>query len=222
MTKNYRMYKALRFVLDLLYPSRCPICDNFIGYMDSFCKECQSKINKCEKAYKIKYSDLSVSVCFYDDNTSIAVYELKDRGGNAPYAFGLGISELIEKYKISKETDFIIAVPMYKNDKLKRGFNQTELIAKEVSRMTGIPYNFNAVFKNRETKHQKTLSRDERMVNLKNAFSVKNPEIVSGKSILIIDDLCTTGSTLSEISRILKENGAKNVFCFTYCKTSSG
>ncbi|MDE5946310.1 MAG: double zinc ribbon domain-containing protein [Oscillospiraceae bacterium] len=214
------MYKTLRFILDLIYPSRCPACGDFIGYMDGFCKECESKINMYEKDYKIKYSDLSVSVCFYDENISTAVYTLKDKGGNAPYAFGLGISKLIESYKISKVTDFIIAVPMYKKDKLKRGFNQTELMVKEVSKITGIPYNFDAIFKNRETRHQKTLSREERIVNLRNAFSVKNPEVISGKSIIVIDDLCTTGSTLSEISRILKENGAKNVFCCTYCRTS--
>lgn len=213
------IYKYIRFALDLIYPSRCPVCNEFIGYMDDFCQKCRENINFLENPYNIPYSDFSMSVCFYDENISPAVFTLKDKGGNAPYTFALGISELIKKYLVSEHIDFIIPVPMYKSDKAKRGYNQCELIAKELSHISGIPYKFDIVFKIRKTVHQKELSQKERKSNLRDAFKVKNPEKISGKNILLIDDVCTTGSTLSEISRLLKNNGAEKVFCLTYCRT---
>ena len=160
-----------------------------------------------------------MSVCIYDENISPAVFTLKDKGGNAPYAFAIRISELIKKYLVSEHIDFIIPVPMYKSDKAKRGYNQCELIASEISHISGIPHKFNIVFKIRKTPHQKELSKNERKSNLKNAFALKNPEKISGKNIILIDDVCTTGSTLSEISRLLKNNGAGKIFCLTYCRT---
>lgn len=213
------IYKYIRFALDLVYPSRCPVCGEFISYMDDFCQKCRENINFLEAPFDIEYSDFSMSVCVYDENISPAVFTLKDKGGNVPYAFALGIYELIKKYNISGNIDFIIPVPMYKSDKAKRGYNQCELIAKELSHISGIPHKFNIVFKIRKTPHQKELSRKERKANLKNAFKVKNPEKISGKNILLIDDVCTTGSTLSEIAGLLKNNGAGKVFCFTYCRT---
>lgn len=214
------IYKYLRFALDLLYPSRCPVCGEFIGYMDDFCQKCRENINFLENPYNIPESDFSMSVCIYDENISPAVFTLKNKGGNSPYAFALGISGILRDYNISNEIDFIVAVPMYKSDRRKRGYNQCELIAKELSYITGIPHKFNIVFKTKKTSHQKELSGKERKSNLKNAFIIKNPEEISGKNILVVDDVCTTGSTLSEIAGLLKNNGAEKVFCCTYCHTS--
>ncbi len=213
------IYKYLRFIADLIYPTRCPICGDFIGYMDDFCSQCREKINFLENPYNIPNSDFSMSVCTYDKNISPAVFMLKDKGGNSPYAFALGISEILKNYNISDKIDFIIPVPMYKSDKAKRGYNQCELIAMELTHITGIPHKFNIVCKVRRTSHQKELSLKERKSNLKNAFTVKSPEKISGKNILIIDDVCTTGSTLSEIARLLKNNGSAKTFCCTYCYT---
>lgn len=211
------IYKYIRFFLDLIYPSRCPVCGEFIDYMDDFCSECRKKIIPFQNPYKINDSDLSISVCCYDENISPAVFTLKDKAGNAPYAFALGMSELLKEFDIIEKLDFIIPVPMYKSDKAKRGYNQCELIAKEITNITGIPHNFRLVFKTAETRHQKELSKKERQENLKNAFIIKNPEKISGKNILVIDDVCTTGSTLSEIAGLLKSNGAEKIFCCTYC-----
>jgi len=213
------IHKYLRFAIDLIYPSRCPVCGEFIGYMDGFCIQCHEKINIYDKPYKINNSDFSISVCSYDENISPAVFTLKNKAGNAPYAFALEISRLIEKYKIIQQSELIIPVPMYKSDKLKRGFNQCELIAKELTNITGIPHDFKIVSKIRKTQHQKNLSEEERKINLKNAFAVRNPDKISGKKILIIDDICTTGSTLSEIAGLLKNNGAEKIFCCTFCRT---
>lgn len=169
------IYKFIRFILDFLYPARCPICNEFIGYMDDFCEECRQKINFFGNPFDIPYSDFSASVCIYDENIFPAVFTLKDRGENAPYAFALGIAELIRKYNISEKADFIIPVPMYKKDKTERGFNQCELISKELSHILKIPCRSDIVFKIKKTRHQKELSGEERRKNLKDAFEVKNP-----------------------------------------------
>lgn len=216
---NMTIYKIFRFIMDLLYPTRCPVCGKFIGYMDDYCSECREKINIYGKTYKIDNSDFSISVCCYDENISQAVYTLKDTAGNAPYAFANGISNLLEENNLVEKIDFIVPIPMHKSDKAKRGFNQCELIAREITRIISIPHRFDVVFKTLKTFHQKNLSQSERRLNLKNSFSIKKPEKVSGKSILVIDDVCTTGSTLAEVSGLLKNYGAKEVYCCTYCKT---
>lgn len=214
-----KIHNFMRFILDLIYPTRCPSCGKYIKYTDGFCAECYGKITLFDGNYSIANSDLSVSVCVYDDNISQAVFTLKDHAFNAPYAFAKDMSELLKRNNIVDKIDFIVPVPMYKSDKIQRGFNQMELVAKELHYFTNIPYRFDVIFKCKKTKSQKGMSADERKINLKNAFVVKNPEKIKDKSILVIDDICTTGNTLGELSRILKQNGAKNVFCCTYCKT---
>lgn len=104
--------------------------------------------------------------------------------------------------------DFITCVPLYKSKKRVRGYNQTELIAKRISRHLNIPF-IKAIKKIRNTKQQSTLSAKEREINIKNAFeccvNVKN------SSVLVVDDVLTTGHTINECSRMLKKAGADKV-----------
>lgn len=211
--------KICKNMLDIIYPPRCPMCSTLINTGDDFCEDCHSKISFCNELYSIEECETCLSVCIYDENISNAVYTLKDRGGNAPYAFGKGMAELLLKFGIAEKIDVIVPVPMYKSDKRKRGYNQTELIAKEISHILNIGTNSKIVIKSQKTAHQKNLSVKERKVNLKDAFTVINSDIVKGKNVLLVDDVCTTGSTLSEISKILKQNEVNEVFCCTYCHT---
>lgn len=105
----------------------------------------------------------------------------------------------------------IIPVPMHWIRRRKRGFNQSELLAEKIGKLTGIPVMMHAVRKQRNTKDQKELSGQERRINLKNAFEVT--EDLSGiRSVLVIDDVYTTGSTMDEISRVLRRAGVKDIF----------
>ena len=115
--------------------------------------------------------------------------------------------------------DVILFVPMTAADKRKRGYNQTELIAKELHYILEKPC-LNALVKVRETRSQKSLNENERRENVKNAFSVKNPEKLKGKNVLVIDDVCTTGSTLSEAARAIKAAGAGKVYAAAFAKTA--
>jgi competence protein ComFC len=106
-------------------------------------------------------------------------------------------------------------VPMTKKREAKRGFNQAEIIAKEIGRKTGRPV-VKLLEKIRETSDQIGLSRTERLENLKNSFRCLN---FGFKQILLVDDVYTTGATMEECSRILRKAGASKIHKFAICKT---
>lgn len=112
------------------------------------------------------------------------------------------------------DIDFLTHIPMTERAVRKRGYNQSRLIAEELSRLSGIPA-ASPIEKIRETDSQKFLNRRDRAVNLKGCFRVKNREEVKDKRILILDDTMTTGATLSEAARCLKRAGAAAVFALT-------
>ena len=101
----------------------------------------------------------------------------------------------------------------FRQKKLKiRGYNQSEELAKELSKILQIPVISDNLIKIKSTKPQMELSKVEREKNLENAFAIKNPEEFSGKKIFLVDDVYTTGSTMEECAKILKENGIKDVW----------
>ena len=104
---------------------------------------------------------------------------------------------------------------MYKKKKLTRGYNQTEIIAKELSKDLKIELNYKDLKKIKDTKTQSTLTKKERKENIKNAFMIKNTDRVENKKIILFDDIYTTGSTLNECSKILKEAKAKEIAILT-------
>ena len=111
--------------------------------------------------------------------------------------------------------DFIIAVPLHKNRLRKRGFNQAGLIAREFGHMVNLPRRFDVLIRSQWTEPQTRLNRHERLQNVKNAFTAPNPPAAEGRCILLIDDVFTTGSTLSECSATLKKAGAAAVHALT-------
>lgn len=212
--------KFSRFVLDLLYPTRCPVCGCFIGYMDDFCQCCREKLTPFHGSFTVSGSDGFSAAFEYDSNISPAIMLMKDGVcGNAAFALGKALAEKLSADGVPGKVDLIIPVPLHNTAKRCRGFNQSELIAREVSERLHIPLCTKAVVKNRKTRAQKTLSREERAVNLAGAFSAVRPELFIGKRVLLLDDVCTTGSTLAELAGLLKNNGAAAVYCAGCCKT---
>lgn len=110
----------------------------------------------------------------------------------------------------------IAAVPMHRSRRRKRGFNQAELLAKKISLRTGIPFDRKMLRCSRKAGEQKTLNRKERLSNLRGCYEVGS-KIPKGKRVLIVDDVYTTGSTMDEISRILKKFGAESVYFVVLC-----
>ena len=107
---------------------------------------------------------------------------------------------LFEKY------DIIIPVPISKKREKERGYNQSLLISREISKQLNIECNNQILFKFKNTQPQSSLTKEERMENAKNVYYIKYEDKIKNKKILLVDDIYTTGSTVNECSKILKEH----------------
>jgi len=114
--------------------------------------------------------------------------------------------------------DLIVPVPLHIQRLRERGFNQALLLARELSKRTGIPYPERALKKIKNTPFQTTLKGKERRKNVKGAFHVDKNEEIEGKSILLVDDVYTTGATVNECARTLLDGGAKSVAVLTVAR----
>ena len=157
------------------------------------------------------------SVFVYDDVMRKSIYRFK-YNGRSEYAVFFA-QEIYRKYadKIrSYNADVIIPVPIHKSKLKSRGYNQAYLIAKELSKLTQIPVNNNYLIRVKKTKVQKNLGAKERSANLKNAFKIRANKVQYCSAILI-DDIYTSGATLSACSRVLLGDGIIRVYCFCVC-----
>ena len=119
---------------------------------------------------------------------------------------------------ILKSYDIIEAVPMYKKRKNERGYNQSELIAKEIAKhIEGIQYK-KILKKVKNNERQSLLSKTARIQNVKGVYEVQESKIIKDKKIILFDDIYTTGSTAEECAKVLKLNQAKEVVVLTLAK----
>ncbi len=114
--------------------------------------------------------------------------------------------------------DLIVPVPLYPKRLRWRGFNQSVLLGREVSRAYAIPMDPFLLQRRRETAAQTQLPEDERRRNVRDAFALNSDRAVKDKRILLIDDVYTSGSTVNECSRTLKQGGAKEVYVLTLAR----
>ena len=211
--------RLLRELSALLYPVRCPVCNDFIFANDSFCPECAEKLVRYSGSFSIKGSAGSTAAFLYNEAISPAIMLMKDGiMGNAPYALGGELAVRIREAGMDS-ADLLIPVPLSRESLEERITNQSLCIAEEVGLRLGIPVCGTAVVKSAETLPQKELNKHQREVNLHGAFTVAEPEIIAGKTIILIDDVCTTGSTLAEVTDTLISAGAGKVYCACACKT---
>lgn len=213
-------YYLKRKILQLFYPSRCPLCNEIVHYSDRFCSDCRKKLIKYEGDFRVRNAASFTAAFIYDENVLPAISLLKNGiCDNADFALGGELADLLKSNGISEKIDIIIPVPVHFSTKAKRTYNQSELIAKIVSSALELPICTDIVIKNRITADQKKLNSIKRNVNLKNAFTVVLPELIKEKEVLLVDDICTTGSTLAELTSLMLENGSKSVHCAACCKT---
>lgn len=197
-------------ILDIIYPpsNRCIICnsEDFIG----ICPYCKSKIKRVENQNDI------LSYGYYGGILKELILAFKyDKNFTA----GNVISELLLNliYENNIEFDEICYVPMSKSSVKKRGFNQCEVIAKNLSKLLDIPVN-DSLIKIKDTREQKSLSKEERYKNIKGAFKVKKNNI-ENKRVLLVDDVVTTGATLLECKKILKKCDVAEITILTIAKS---
>lgn len=197
-------------ILDIIYPpsNRCIICnaEDFIG----ICPYCKSKIKRVENQEDV------LSYGYYGGVLKELILAFKyDKNFTA----GNVISELLLNliYENRIEFDAIYYVPMSKSSIKKRGFNQCEIIAKNLSKSLNIPVS-NSLIKIKNTKEQKSLSKDERYKNIKGAFKIRENNI-KNKRILLVDDVVTTGATLLECKKVLENYDIEEITVLTIAKS---
>ncbi len=184
----------------------------------------QLKEQKCEHCLEFEdnfYFEKNVSVIEYNSYFAKMLRNFKfGYNKNVASAFVKILEEyLIQNKEFFKEFDYITSVPIYKNRKKYRGFNQSELLGEKICEIVDKPFDENILIKIKSTYPQTTVSHYERKNNIKDAIVLNDKYDIKDKHILLIDDVFTTGSTLNECSKILIENGCRNVSCFTILKT---
>jgi ComF family protein len=122
--------------------------------------------------------------------------------------------DYLKKIDVLKNKDFeLVAVPLHSKRIKQRKYNHMELVCKELAKLSGFDCNFDLIKRVKNTKPQYKLNRKQRLENLSQAFVVEK-EFYKGKTLLLVDDICTTGSTFEEMIKTLKENGINDIVCF--------
>lgn len=194
-------------LLEIIYPgdSSCIICGKTDE--DILCNECKNSITSCEDELCIGYyrgvlKELILNFKYKNDFSSGDVL----------------IKLVEERLKYIDEDYYLTYIPIGKKSLKERGFNQCEYVAKELAFRNKLQV-METIIKIKETKVQKSLKKEERQKNLIGAFSLKDKTLVKGKKFILIDDVVTTGATLKEGIKILKEGGAKEIKVLTLAKS---
>ncbi len=215
-----------------LFPNKCCICGSVIEYDRQLCDACENaeRIKPpiclkcgCEKAdcickkdsHKPEYKAV-IAPYYYQD--SIAHGILNCKMNDLPVltkAQGAEIAKSVKTFYELVDFDCVSYIPMRRYDEKYRGFNQSALLAEEVAGICGYEYKALLVKKHR-TKMQKRQRAENRYVNMYNAFDLAENADVADKTILLIDDVKTTGATLSSAALTLKAYGAKAVYCAVF------
>lgn len=223
---------ADRAILDFLYPPRCPFCDAAVLPKDLICPSCAKKVSpvsgpvcfQCGKpltnerqefcadcAKKKRRFTQSRALWIYEKEVKESVYRFK-YGDRQEYAraYAAELAARSGNWIKGRRIQAIVPVPLHRNRKRKRGYNQAEVLAKELSVLLDIPARPDLLRRVKDTKPQKTLSDAQRKENLKHAFQAKPFE--APERILLTDDIYTTGCTLDAAADALLRAGAKKIY----------
>ena len=222
----------LRQARQLLYPRRCPFCRRVLGFVPT-CPECAERLEPLRRMpMRLKESEhylgtLSGAAAPYRYTGCVRSAVLRAKYQGEPWtAVELGVemarllfgSEIFMRGAeptpqrvegLSLGYDAIVPVPASSK---KRGYNVPERMARSVARAVGVPLEPRLLVRARSGKRQEGLSFDERLVNVSGAFRVTDPERVAGKRILLVDDVITTGATVTDCTQALLAAGAESVF----------
>jgi competence protein ComFC len=203
-------------MLKLIFPPKCIFCSCLLAIKENLeiCDKCKGEIpfTVSVPTLETKYCECVIFATEYTGIVRKAILEFKFKKKSAHFrTFGNLLSLRILSLYNQSDFDFIIAVPLHKSRQLERGYNQAELIAKEISRLTGIKHEPRLLNRFKKTKFQSELKKQLRLANIENAFYVKRHTHIKGKSILLIDDIMTTGATIDECAKVLLCAGARRV-----------
>lgn len=200
-------------LLDWIYKKRC-----------YFCRSSKQCVEMCSDCYdKMQFLSVNANRVFEGVNIYCAGIYTKElqkliRGLKYHNKKGLAYYQAKFMYEYWQKLGIcgnfqIVPVPLHKNRVMKRKYNHMELVANEFSILSGYEVNFELVKRVKDTKPQYKLTKKERLLNLDKAFAVEKDKLKESK-ILLIDDICTTGSTFEEIINELRRNGIDDIVCF--------
>lgn len=218
----------------LIFPNRCIVCGNLIlnkyfcadckdlltPFSVKLCTKCGQPVKDCSCFANFFYFDKVTCVFPNDDVIKNCFYRFKFRHNIASAGFfGSEMARAAEKSFNIKEFDFITYIPMHPLKIIDRGYNQTAVLAKTLKKELHLPLK-RVLYQPKVFNAQHSVSGiDERFLNIKGKYKVRKNADLKGKNILLVDDIMTTGATLSEVSRLLKLKDAESVACVTALRT---
>lgn len=233
--------------INAILPPRCIKCGKILSEHNGLCSDCFQKINFisepfCSRCGRPFYNETHLtagkkhlcgeclkkkrplfaiqrSTFIYDDESKNLILDFKfhDKTVSAETLANMLYSSGRDIWK--EKPDLLIATPIHRLRLIKRRYNQASLLVKYLSRKTGIAANHVSLIRHENTIPQVQLSGTARRNNLKSAFSVVHNELVKGKSVVLVDDVETTGSTLNECAKVLKKAGVKKIYSLTLART---
>lgn len=227
--------------ISFLFPSTCPVCGQDVVSHGELCAQCWSKFNWIgnPKCYKCGYPfsanldlgsrplcpvcaagqcelDFIRSACVYDEASRAVMLPFK-HSGKLHYGVFMSRAMLSAAKDLEIVPDVIMPVPLARRRLFKRSYNQAMVLSRPISRALNIPTDINSVCRiyRPDMGHKNASARAE---NIRGVFDVKNPSAITGKNILLIDDVMTTGATFSELRKVLIRAGAKSVSGLVFCR----
>jgi competence protein ComFC len=224
--------------VDFIFPRNCISCGSLLQKKDMlvccrclaeikpitkpFCRHCGTYLEDggefcwfCRRNGQ-KHIDMVRSCCVYEGVARKIVQKYKFHNRDFIDIFIAGImAARFKEFFQEERVDLVVPAPMHWLKKAFRGYNQSELLANKLAGMLNIEYG-KSVLKRRFARSQIGLKRKDRLQNVLNTVLINNKAAVLDKNVLVIDDVCTTASTLNECAKVLKEAGAKIVFGYTF------
>ena len=228
--------KFLENVAKIVFPSdfKCLCCDNDVYKGVDFCDKCKkslpfnngnicevcgakiSGVGKCVICGTKKFFEIARAPFLYDGIIKKLIYNFKYN--NAKYLFKPLSKYMVECYiKNKMNADLIIPIPLHFKKLKQRGYNQSELLSIEISKILNIPV-LNALSRIRDTSTQTNLTFKERKENMKRAFKI-NDSAIKGKNVLLVDDVYTSGATIKEACKVLNSASVNKIYVLTLAHT---
>lgn len=236
------MFDAL---INLLYPANCLICSQALKVDKNdhiLCKTCSEKIIKTNPPFCLKcglaaqsredpncpgcknrifHFDRAWSACSYEEPLKTLIHHFKYNSKlKLRKLFAKILAQFVDTYQLPlNDYDLLVSVPMHRARFREKEINHSQSIANELSSLYQIPVSTDNCLRIHQHALQSNLNFSQRLENVKGAFRVKTKEIFKDKALLIIDDVFTTGSTVSEVAQAIKDSGALRVDVLTLART---
>lgn len=225
------------YLLNVLYPARCPVCDRPAPFGTDICPDCLMRLpvigtRRCAKCGKPvedfeKYCEdcaknppvytCGLGIFLYDEQMKRTMALLKYKG-RREYGAVLGrlVYERARGELLRWRPQIIVPVPIHPERKKARGYNQAEEIARPIAALSGIRLSPELLVRRERTGPMKKLSRAERFSNMRNAIAVRPGAFVPDR-VLVVDDIYTTGATVNAAAGALRDAGARQIYFLSVC-----